>query len=64
VMTGRSKLSPSEAVNIRRGIGLLVWEENGVIVRQITRRPKAYAFWRKGISAVRARARQLKLKPR
>lgn len=64
VLMGRRKLSSAEAVQIRAGVGLLVWMENGTIHRQLTRRPKAYAFWRNGKSAVRAYARQLKLKKR
>lgn len=61
--SGRTPLSRSDAAMIRKGVGLLVWSENGSIRRALVRRPRAYGFWRKGMQAVRKRARQLGLKP-
>ena len=47
---------------IRKGVGILVWQENGVTKRALFRRPKAYRFWGKAFTAIRTLARSLKLK--
>lgn len=59
---GRKPLSASEAALIRKGVGLLVWEENGVIHRATFRKPTAFGFWRKAVAAVRSAARLYGLK--
>lgn len=59
---GRTPLSEADRAIIRKGIGILVWEENGVTHRALFRRPKAYRFWSKAISAVRSLAHKYRLK--